>query len=153
MKNFSLYLTLPLLWISKETLLFIIRPWIRNLKCRWQILWISYHCSFLQYWIVKNTTILHKGTMTANGGIMFYSLEFYLTHKFQKKINMYRPIFSDYCAGMAYWGKIWQIAIFLFLKAYDDRGSANEARPWRISDKLRILWFLGFYNSNDSMME
>ena len=102
-----------------------------------------YLCSFLQYRIVKNTTIQHKGTVTANSGIMFYSLEFYLTHKFPKKINMYRPIFSDYCAGMAYWGKIWQIAIFLFLKAYDDRGSANEAvAQFRQNKDSSILIFL-----------
>ena len=37
--------------------------------------------------------------MTANGGIMFYSLEFYLTHEFQKKINMYRPIFLTTVLG------------------------------------------------------
>ena len=108
------------------------------MKYRWQIFWVSYHCSFLQYRIVKNTTIPQE--LTANSGIMFYSLEFYLTHKFPKKINMYRPIFSDYCAGMAYWGKIWQIAIFLFLKAYDDRGSANEAMvQFRQNKDSRIL--------------
>ena len=44
---------------------------------------------------------------------------------------------------MAYWGKIWQIAIFLFLKAYDDRGSANEAMvQFRQNKDSRILIFL-----------